>query len=156
MRRKQFATGGYVYDMHLFGFASDLERTELLYTSLLVQAAYGIAAAAGAGVGVGGRVPPVLAGRLHARGRVAGCSEAEQRATAQAAQVATGPSVALVLADRGRLVDRRVEDAYPRLRSSAPRRLMGSGHGGGYAAGQRADLGGARLGGRARGRLGPG
>ncbi|MFD0818929.1 DUF2786 domain-containing protein, partial [Micromonospora zhanjiangensis] len=31
------------FAVHLFGFASDLERVELLFTSLLVQAAHGIA-----------------------------------------------------------------------------------------------------------------
>src|SRR5262245_14149647 len=33
--RKQWQRGAYAYMVHLFGFASDLERTELLYTSLL-------------------------------------------------------------------------------------------------------------------------
>ena len=42
--------------------------------------------------------------------------------------------------------ERRVAEAYPRLQMSAPRRLMGSGHGGGYEAGRKADLGGASLG----------
>jgi hypothetical protein len=46
VRRKQYRDGAYEYDMHLFGFASDLERTDLLYTSLLVKAAFGMAAAA--------------------------------------------------------------------------------------------------------------
>ncbi len=45
VRRKVWVGSGYAYNMHLFGFASDLERTELLYTSLLVQASYGLAAA---------------------------------------------------------------------------------------------------------------
>jgi Protein of unknown function (DUF2786) len=152
VRRKQYRDGGYGYDMHLFGFASDLERAELLYTSLLVQAAYGIAATAvPSWESVAAFRRSWLVGFTHAVGRR--LSEAEQRAASQAAAVSTGPSVALVLADRGRLVDRRVEEAYPRLRSSPPRRLQGSGMEGGYAAGQRADLGGTRLNGRARGRL---
>lgn len=33
------------FAMHLFGFASDLERVDLLFTSLLVQAAHGLAGA---------------------------------------------------------------------------------------------------------------
>lgn len=41
VRRRQ-GTG---FAMHLFGFASDLERVELLFTSLLVQAAHGLAGA---------------------------------------------------------------------------------------------------------------
>jgi hypothetical protein len=151
VRRKEFGPGGYFYDMHLFGFDSDLERTELLYTSLLVQAAYGLAAAPVPGwESVAAFRRSWLAGFTHAVGQR--LLEAERRA-ATAATVPEGPSVAVVLADRGRLVDRRVADAYPRLRSSAPRRLMGSGHAGGFAAGQRADLGTVRLGGRSQRRL---
>src|SRR5215204_3089263 len=40
VRAKKWAGDGYAYTMHLFGFASDLERVELLYTSLLVQASF--------------------------------------------------------------------------------------------------------------------
>src|SRR4051812_35955476 len=45
VRRKQWTGTAYAYGMHLFGFDSDLERVELLYTSLLVQASLGLAAA---------------------------------------------------------------------------------------------------------------
>jgi hypothetical protein len=155
VRRKLWVGNGYAYTMHLFGFASDLERTELLYTSLLVQASYGIAAA---------QVPewesPAafrrswLVGFTHAVGRR--LAEAERRASSEAESVASGPSVALVLADRSTQVDQRVEEAYPRLRASAPRRLQGSGIQGGYAAGERADLGGARVGRRTAKGLAPG
>jgi hypothetical protein len=151
VRRKEWAGGAYSYTMHLFGFASDLERTELLYTSLLVQASLGIAAT---------HVPDWESPAAFRRSWIVGftyavgkrLTEAERRASAEATAAATsgGPSVALVLADRGHRVDRRVEEAYPRLRASAPRRLQGSGLEGGYAAGQRADLGGIRVGRRAR------
>jgi hypothetical protein len=152
VRRKQVGSGGYFYDMHVFGCASDLERAELLYTSLLVQAAYGLTGAA---------VPTWESVAAFRRSWLVGftqavghrLAEAERRAAGAATPGTSGPSVALVLADRGQLVDQRVAEAYPRLRSSAPRRLMGSGHAGGYAAGQRADLGGVRVGGRSRGRL---
>jgi hypothetical protein len=70
---------------------------------------------------------------------------AEDRARADAGTGVTGPSVELVLADRSAIVDRQVEQAYPNLRTARPRRLQGSGHDGGYAAGLRADLGGAKL-----------
>lgn len=156
VRRKEYRGGSYGYLMHLFGFASDLERTDLLYTSLLVQAAYGVAAAP---------VPRHESAAAFRRSWLAGftravghrLTEAEQRASASASSVSAGPSVALVLANRGHQVDRRVDQAYPRLRASAPRRLQGSGLTGGYAAGQRADLGGVRVGpGRRRDRLGGG
>jgi hypothetical protein len=145
VRRKQWEGAGYAYAMHLFGCASDLERTELLYTSLLVQASYGLAAA---------QVPrwePLatfrrswLAGFTEAVGRR--LREAERRATAAADATGTGPSMDLVLADRSDRVVARVVEAYPRLRGAPRRRLAGTGAGDGYAAGQRADLGGTRLG----------
>jgi hypothetical protein len=149
VRRKVWVGNGYAYNMHLFGFASDLERTELLYTSLLVQASFGLAAA---------QVPESESAAAFRRSWLVGFTRAvgtrlttaERRATAEAETVPAGPSVALVLADRGNQVDRRVDEAYPRLRSSTPRRLQGSGIHGGYAAGERADLGGSRVGGGAR------
>jgi hypothetical protein len=144
VRRKLWVGDGYAYTMHLFGFASDLERTELLYTSLLVQASYGIA---------GAQVPEWesaaafrrswLVGFTHAVGKR--LTRAEREASSQA-ETQSGPSVALVLADRGTKVDRRVEETYPRLRAAPPRRLQGSGIAGGYAAGERADLGGVGVG----------
>jgi hypothetical protein len=146
VRRKAWVDDGYAYSMHLFGFTSDLERTELLYTSLLVQASYGLAASP---------VPAWESPAAYKRSWLVGFTyavgarlrEAEERACAQASTaVGSESSVALVLADRGRRVDRRVEDVYPRLRVSAPRKLRGSGLDGGYAAGQRADLGSGRVG----------
>jgi hypothetical protein len=132
--------------MHLFGFDSDLERVELLYTSLLVQGSYGLAAAT---------VPAWETPAAFRRSWLVGFTqaighrlrEAERRAESSTDAASVGaPSVALVLADRKHVVDRRVDEAYPNLRTSAPRRLQGSGLDGGYAAGRRADLGGARVG----------
>jgi hypothetical protein len=130
--------------VHLFGCASDLERVELLFTSLLVQAAYGIAAAT---------VPRRESVAAFRRSWLAGFTyavgerlrEAEQRATRHADAPSNGPSVALVLADRRDRVDQRLAEVYPGLRSASPRRLGGSGGRQGYAAGQRAELGGARV-----------
>lgn len=138
VRRKQWTSAGYAYAMHLFGYASDLERVELLYTSLLVQASLALSAA---------EVPEWESVAAFRRSWLVGftCAigerlrRAEERASAAPA---AGTSVALVLADRSDRVDRRVEEAYPRLRVSSPRRLTGGGMEGGYAAGQRADLGG--------------
>jgi hypothetical protein len=143
VRRKQWVAGGYEYSTHLFGCASDLERTELLYTSLLVQASYGLAAA---------EVPPWEPVATFRRSWLAGFTQAVERrlheaeARASASAPTSGPSMALVLADRGDRVARRLAEVYPRLGRAAPRRLMGSGVGDGYAAGQRADLGGTHLG----------
>jgi Protein of unknown function (DUF2786) len=152
VRIKQRTTIGNTYGMHLFGCQSDLERTELLYTSLLVQASYGLAAA---------EVPPFEPLATFRRSWLAGFTqavgirlrEAERRASAEA-ETGDGPSVALVLADRGDRVIRRMSEAYPRLGTAPPRRLMGSGAGHGYAAGQKADLGGVGLDRATAGRLG--
>jgi hypothetical protein len=151
VRRKVWAGDGYAYTMHLFGFGADLERTELLYTSLLVQASFGMAVeAVPAWESVAAFRRSWLVGFTYAVGKRLG--EAEREAADMAEQASTGPSVALVLADRDSRVDRRVEDAYPRLRPSGRRRLQGSGLEGGYAAGQRADLGTATVGSRSGGR----
>ncbi|MBX6749330.1 MAG: DUF2786 domain-containing protein [Micromonosporaceae bacterium] len=143
VRRKQWDRGAYVHSIHLFGCVSDLERTEILFTSLLVQASYGLAAA---------HVPPWEPVATFRRSWLAGFTqavgqrlrEAERRASSAAESGA--PSMALVLADRDDRVARRVAEVYPRLGRAAPRRLMGSGGRDGYAAGQRADLGGLRVG----------
>jgi hypothetical protein len=61
--------------------------------------------------------------------------------------------VALVLADRSLAVTGAMEREYPRLRTAQARSLSGSGGIAGWQAGQRADLGGTRLGNRPRGRI---
>ncbi|MFI0791809.1 DUF2786 domain-containing protein [Micromonospora rubida] len=128
------------FAMHLFGFASDLERVDLLFTSLLVQAAHGLA---GAVVPVGEHPAAFRRSWLAGFAQVVGT----RLVAAEAGAVADsgGPSVALVLADRSDRVQRRVAEAYPRLRTAAPRRLAGTGFGSGAEAGRSADLGGQRL-----------
>jgi hypothetical protein len=151
--------GGIGHRAHLFGMSPDLERTQLLYTSLLVQQALGLAAA---------RVPLGEDARAFRRSWMAGFAmavgtrlrAAEQRARAEyrAAPETRGRGVDLVLADRSALVNARMASVYPRLRTSGPRRLSGSGLDEGARAGQRADIGTGRVG-SARGRgnaIGPG
>ncbi|TWH67682.1 uncharacterized protein DUF2786 [Micromonospora olivasterospora] len=125
------------FAMHLFGFTSDLERVDVLFTSLLVQAAHGLAATA---------VPPGEHPAAFRRSWLAGFAQVvgARLRDAEASAVADvgGPSVALVLADRSDRVQRRVAEVYPRLRSAAPRRLAGTGFRSGAAAGHRAELGG--------------
>jgi hypothetical protein len=41
--RSRWADGKRIKSMHLFGYDSDLERAELLFTSLLLQSAHGVA-----------------------------------------------------------------------------------------------------------------
>ncbi len=131
------------FSMHLFGYASDLDRVELLFTSLLVQASQSLAVQA----------PPSWENiAAYRRSWLLGFTAAvvtrlraaEERAAAGVPEP-VGRSVALVLADRGAHVDRRMSEVYPKLRFASQRRLAGSGRGHGYAAGQRADLGGTKL-----------
>ncbi|WFE33112.1 DUF2786 domain-containing protein [Micromonospora sp. WMMD975] len=136
VRRRQ----GDSYVMHLFGFASDLERVELLFTSLLVQAAHGLA---GTVVPVGEH--PAAFRRSWLAGFAQVVAERLRAAEAGAVAEAGAPSVALVLADRSDRVQRRLAEVYPRLRTAPRRRLAGGGFAPGAAAGRRADLGGSGL-----------
>jgi Protein of unknown function (DUF2786) len=123
--------------VHLFGHRADLERVELLFTSLLVQAAHGLAAA---------EVPAFDHPAAFRRSWLVGFTEAVRArltATEQAA-AASAPGADLVLVDRTVMVERRRDETYPKLTRLGPRRLAGTGRGQGYAAGRTADLGGAR------------
>ena len=132
--------------VHVFGYGSDLERTDILYTSLLLQMAHGLTAA----------VPPPGARSPRAWRRswllgfaaavIARVKAAEERAVVQAeAETRDGPGTALVLADRSVVVRRQVEEAYPVTRQ-ARISFSGRGYRDGYSQGQRADIGQTRLG----------
>ena len=143
--------------IHLFGYASDIERTDVLYTSLLVQMWQGLAAADLPG--------PVRSVRAWRRSWLLGFTSAvtarvraaEQHAAAHAdhQQGGTGPGTALVLADRSRVIAAELGRAYPLTRKSRVT-YSGSGYGAGYTQGQHADLGASRLGGRPSRALGNG
>ena len=119
---------------HLFGHAADLARVELLFTSLLVQAAHGLSAAT---------VPAGEHPAAFRRSWLAGYTEAVRARLHEAEQAAAAdrPGAELVLVDRTALVERRRDEVYPRLARLGPRRLAGSGRGQGYAVGRTADLG---------------
>lgn len=137
--------------IHMFGFSSDLERTDVLYTSLLVQMWQGLAAAQ---VPAWSRSPRAwrrswllgFAAAVVARVRAAE-QEATSRATAP--QARSGSQTALVLADRALVIRRNIEQVYPVTRKSQVT-YSGSGYGAGYTQGQRADIGTTRLRGSAR------
>ena len=132
--------------IHVFGFASDIERADVLYTSLLVQMWQGLAAAQ---VPDWSRSPrawrrswllgfaTAVVSRVRAAEHHAACA-----ATSPAA--ASGSRTALVLADRQLVIRRNIEQAYPLTRKT---RLTysGNGYGAGYAEGQKADIGSTRL-----------
>ncbi|HEY7360817.1 MAG TPA: DUF2786 domain-containing protein [Streptosporangiaceae bacterium] len=132
--------------IHMFGFSSDLERTDVLYTSLLVQMWQGLAAAE---VPAWSRSPRAwrrswllgFAAAVVARVRAAE-QDATSRATAPEAHA--GSQTALVLADRALVIRRNIDRTYPVTRKSQVT-YSGSGYGAGYTQGQRADIGTTRL-----------
>ncbi len=165
VRRQRWVGEGRELSLHLFGFGSDLERAELLYTSLLLQAAGAMSrAVVPAGESVAAYRRSWLAGfsravgqRLREAERQAEHARAAARESADGAEGGRGSSsdrgapapgaLSLVLADRGARVEQAVQAEYPNLGRARRRTLSGSGAGSGWAAGQRADLGGARVGG---------
>jgi hypothetical protein len=147
--------------MHLFGMQSDLTRVDVLYTSLLVQAAHGLAVARprDARESVAAYRRSWMIGFAYTIQQRLVAAEAAAQTEAEAAQSADhspgagGPSVSLVLADRAAIVDREVAQAYPRLRNAPRRLLSGTGSADGAAAARRADLGGKRISRRGRSAL---
>ncbi len=134
--------------VHVFGFTSDIERTDVLYTSVLVQMWHGLVAAE-----VPGAVNRVRAWRRSwllgfATAVIARVRAAEVRAE-RAAQAPGGasPGTALVLADRALVIREQVARAYPMTRTARVT-YSGTGYGAGYAQGRRADIGSGRVAGR--------
>jgi hypothetical protein len=142
--------------VHVFGYMSDLERADILFTSLLVQMARALAQ----------QLVPVSGGGAKAWRRswllgystavVARVRAAEDTAAATAddrdGQVG-GKSTALVLADRALTVRRQATQAYPRTRKARVT-YSGTGYRDGYREGQKADIGEAKLRPRSAGALG--
>ena len=132
--------------VHLFGYDSDIERTDVLYTSVLVQMSHGLATAA---------VPDRASPRAWRRSWLLGfgaavisrVKAAEQAAKAEQAapDAQSGRSTALVLADRSLVIKAAVQREYPVTRA-ARTTYSGTGYGAGYEKGQRADLGTRRVG----------
>jgi hypothetical protein len=133
--------------VHIFGFRSDIERTDMLYTSVLIQMAHGLA---------GAQVPDWSSSPRawrrswllgFATAVIARVRQAEHGAvTAAADHSSPGGShrTALVLADRSLDIRQQIEQAYPVTRK-ARITYSGSGYRDGYERGQRADLGASRL-----------
>jgi hypothetical protein len=145
--------------LHVFGYMSDLERADILFTSLLVQMARALAREAVPGYGGEARAwrrswmlgfATAVVTRVRAAEEAAVASASEG---ADGAAGANGQSAALVLADRSLVVRRQVSAAYPRLRKTRVT-YSGGGYGDGYREGQKADIGSQKLRSRAAGALG--
>lgn len=134
--------------IQVFGFPSDLDRAELLWTSLCLQMYTMVNHAV---------VPYYESPRGYRNGLVAGFietvgqrvkeREAKTRDEAEDASASDTVSVALVLFDRDSAVERAYETAYPRTKSSSSSFGLGSGgYYEGQAHGRKANLGGTGLG----------
>lgn len=125
--------------IHIFGFESDLTRADILYTSVLLQMASALTRATRpSGVrSVRAWNRSFLLGYVTAV--VARVKAAEEKAKADVDAEKTGPSTALVLADRSVQVKDQLREAYPVTRQT---RLTYSGRGysAGYDKGQKANL----------------
>ena len=145
--------------LHVFGYTSDLERADILFTSLLVQMARALAQQPVPGYGGEARAWRRSWMLGYAAAVVARVRAAEEAAVASASagagsgSTAAGQSAALVLADRSLVVRRQVATAYPRLRKARVT-YSGGGYGDGYREGQKADIGSTKLRSRASGALG--
>jgi hypothetical protein len=151
VRRTRYPGGVKQLSVHLFGHRCDLRRVEILFTSLLLQSSRDLSRTP---------VPPWdhpaafrrswLVGYAAAVGRRLARAEQAAAAEAEPAFTARGTTTSLVLADRSGAVEAARDSVYPDLRRARARQLSGSGHADGWAAGQRADLGGTPLSGDRR------
>jgi hypothetical protein len=143
--------------VHVFGYLSDLERADILFTSLLVQMARALAAQPVPGYGGGVKAwrrswMLGYASAVVARVRAAEEAAVASAASAQDTAASGGTSAEVVLADRALTVRRQAEQAYPRTRRTRVT-YSGNGYADGYREGQKADIGGAKLRSRPAGAL---
>jgi hypothetical protein len=147
--------------VQIYGFESDIERAEVLYTSLLLQMASGVARV---------EIPSWENPRSYRRSwmlafknEVIRRIRAAERAAAQAydrehatgdENSVTGPSTEVVLASRRDTVTQAMREAHPELRKTSGLSSRGGGWSAGRAAGQRANIGGTGVGRGSRGAIG--
>ncbi|MEU7148461.1 DUF2786 domain-containing protein [Streptomyces sp. NPDC045456] len=133
-------SGKYVQKIKMYGYESVLDRAEMLYTSLLLQAFNGMKQ---------GRPMRGESTTAYRKAWLTGfrytvtqrLSQAEQMAVEEANRQLGGRSAELVLARREDAIRAIFKAAHPKLRTAPKRRLTGSGWREGAEAGERADLG---------------
>ena len=133
--------------VHVFGYASDIERTDVLYTSVLIQMWHGLAAAqlpAWSDSPRAWRRSWLLGYAAAVTAKVKGAEQGAERAAAEAPGAGSSKA-ALVLADRSLVIRQNVAHAYPVTRTARVT-YTGNGYGAGYSQGKRADIGTRRVG----------
>ncbi|WP_327726891.1 DUF2786 domain-containing protein [Streptomyces sp. NBC_00487] len=140
--------------VHLFGFETDLQATEVLFASLRLQMLEGADNA--------DRLhrPETEDARAYKRSwmlgfirevtaRIGAAQQAARAAAEEEAgadeEVTSGRSVALVLADRTTFVEARLAAQYPKLNKTRPTKFKGTGYWQGVADGRHADIGGSAV-----------
>lgn len=133
----------------IIGFESDVQRAGQLFQSLVLQCTLALGVYAK-------RIPPYLSGtdkynskRSFISGFASGVKE-KFAAMNREVMAEAAPGTDLVLVDRGAKVDNWIGDNM-RLGNARPRLYHENAHNVGSVAGQRADLGGSKLGGDRRG-----
>jgi uncharacterized protein DUF2786 len=138
------------YSCTVVGFRSDIERVELLYTSLMVQATSQLLRVRPPACG-GESVKSFRRAWLYAYGQAVNdrLTTTERRATAgdhaAVATTSTAMSTALVLREREQRVEDAKRRAFPHLVTRSVSLTSTDGFGAGYRAGHNADLGKARV-----------
>lgn len=138
--------------IHLFGYSSDIERAEVLYTSLLLQMAHGLARQRVPGSGASAKAwrrSWMLGFIVTVIERV---KAAEHRAETEDREDTTRAGTALVLADRSVQVKAAAHEAYPHTRRVRVT-YSGTGYARGAEAGSQANIGGTGVGGGRAGAL---
>ncbi|MEU1309186.1 DUF2786 domain-containing protein [Streptomyces cinnamoneus] len=136
----------FTYTVELYGFESDMERAEMLYTSLSLQASNGLRSARPEwweSTTLATHRKGWLRGFTHTV--VQRIKDAEVRAKGEA-EATHGASVALVLADRAALAKKAADEANPGVRNYTPRTRWSTAYEEGQSAGRRADIGSKRVG----------
>lgn len=124
----------------LMGFPVDLQLTDVLFTSLLVQATHASTAATKHDARL--RTPSFRRAFLIAfADRIAERLEATRHHVAQAAAAEYGGALVPILADRLAAVDAAYEAAFPNATQMRSRRLNSAGWAAGRAAAEHADIG---------------
>jgi hypothetical protein len=134
--------------VHLVGYPADLEATEVLFTSLLVQAGRALAAA-GPQVDARGRsrTRSFRSAFLEGFAYRVGKRLVDANTVVTAAATATQASLLPVLARRDEIVQAALDEAFPRTTRRRTSLTNGAGWQAGIAAAERADLGQRRMGG---------
>jgi len=141
--RTDYETGKRYRRVKIYAHESTLERIEILFASLQIQAMNGMAKARPQyGESVTAYRKSWLAG--FASSVLRRLSQAENDAVKEAEAKTTGTE--LVLVKREAAVERFFKQAHPNVKTAPRRRLTGTGWSDGREAGDRADLGSKRIG----------